>query len=856
MSDHLVTSWPVLTSYDSDHLRRIALPLGGIGTGTVSLGGRGDLRDWEIMNQPAKGVTPANAFFTLHTCTASGVAGTRVLEGPIDVADYEGAFGCTVPNHGLPRFSSCSFHAAYPFGQVRLEDNTVPVEVCLQAFNPLIPGDADASGIPVAVLRYVLKNNTAETVTASICGSVPNLVDAGGTQINVPRMEGDGSAPHGVLLRVEDGDEGAEKYGTMALAALTDAVTHRCAWANRPLWGGALLDFWDDFTDDGKLVDRELDGQKNPIASVAATVEIPAQEERAITFLLSWHFPNRMTWTPTETVAKADGCDSACDCHKKPTVNPDRIGNYYTTRDADAWAVIERVAVELPALEAQTLMFVQSFCDSDLPAVVKEAALYNISTLRTQTCFRTEDGFFYAWEGCSNTSGCCQGSCTHVWNYEQATAFLFGDISRKMREIEFLHATREDGLMCFRVNLPLSRAVDWGYAAADGQMGCLMKLYRDWQLSGDDDMLRRLWPHARKSLEFCWIPNGWDGDQDGVMEGCQHNTMDVEYFGPNGQMSGWYLGALRASEEMARYLGEIEFAGQCRTLFEQGRQWVDTHLFNGEYYEQEVRPPMRKENIAPSLQVGMGTGNMEDPEFQLGTACLVDQLIGQLMADVCNLGKLLDAGHVRTTLQSIMRHNFRSLHDQFNYMRTFALQDESALLMSTYPRGNRPTSPFPYSTEVMTGFEYTAAIHMLYEGMLDDGLTAITAIRQRYDGRKRSPFNEAECGHHYGRAMISWAAVLALTGFHFSAVDNTIAFAAKEGRCFWSNGNAWGNSTQRNDADGITLSIQVLYGTLTLQHIKISGYGSHAIASQQTIVAGEIFNCLIKPEQVMEGDNS
>jgi len=38
--------WPVLTSYTGAHLRRVALPLGGIGTGTVSLGGRGDLRDW------------------------------------------------------------------------------------------------------------------------------------------------------------------------------------------------------------------------------------------------------------------------------------------------------------------------------------------------------------------------------------------------------------------------------------------------------------------------------------------------------------------------------------------------------------------------------------------------------------------------------------------------------------------------------------------------------------------------------------------------------------------------------------------------------------------------------------------
>jgi len=189
-------------------------------------------------------------------------------------------------------------------------------------------------------------------------------------------------------------------------------------------------------------------------------------------------------------------------------------------------------------LEELTVRFVEAFCGSDLPEPVKEAALFNLSTLRSQTCFRTPDGHFYGWEGCGDQAGCCSGSCTHVWNYEQATPFLFGQLARSMREVEFRHATNADGLMAYRTFLPLDRALEMGKAAADGQLGCLMKLYRDWQLCGDDDFLRRLWPSARRALEFCWIAGGWDADQDGVMEGCQHNTMDVEYYGPNPQMQG------------------------------------------------------------------------------------------------------------------------------------------------------------------------------------------------------------------------------------------------------------------------------------------------------------------------------
>ena len=200
----------------------------------------------------------------------------------------------------------------------------------------------------------------------------------------------------------------------------------------------------------------------------------------------------------------------------------------------------------------------RAFCAADIPDAIKEAALFNLSTLRSQTAFRSAEGGFYGFEGCFDDAGAGFGTCTHVWNYEHATAFLFGDLACGMREVEFNESTAADGHMEFRAALPRGRASDWGLAAADGQLGCLVKLYRDWQLSGDDEFLRRVWPGARRALEFCWIEGGWDADRDGVMEGCQHNTMDVEYFGPNPEIGGWYLAALRAAEEMAAYLGETD----------------------------------------------------------------------------------------------------------------------------------------------------------------------------------------------------------------------------------------------------------------------------------------------------------
>jgi len=311
-------------------------------------------------------------------------------------------------------------------------------------------------------------------------------------------------------------------------------------------------------------------------------------------------------------------------------------------------------------------------------------------------------------------------------------------------------------------------------------------------------------------------------------------------------MGTWYLGALRAAEEMARHLGNDDFAAKCSGLFERGSQWLDQHLFNGEYYEHDIWPPHDGAIIPPGLRIGMGADDFADPVLQLGAGCLVDQLVGQYMAHVCCLGYLLDPEKVRRTLQSIMRYNFKeSFHDHFNHMRSFILGDESGLLMATYPRGHRPRRPFPYYNEVMTGFEYTAAVHMLYEGQTSDGLRCIQAIRDRYDGRKRSPFDEAECGHHYARAMASWAAVLALTGFRYSGVDRSMSFAAQDGLHFWSNGYAWGTCRQTNVEGGVQVELQVLHGSLRLECLEITAVGELALEAPRTIDAGEKVSVLL-----------
>lgn len=813
--------WPVLRTYDSEHTYRIAMPLGGIGTGTVSLGGRGQLQDWEIMNRPAKGYNPGSgrnnsAFFVIHT-DIGGKSDTRLLEGPVPFYLYEGASGAVATNHGLPRFSNVSFATAYPFGEVSLTTPQLPLQVRIKAFNPLIPADPEKSGIPMAVMDFEVTSTGELPVRFSICATMQNFIGEDGTagkakdNRNIFR---EGSGFSGIFFTSDGVDNNADQYGDMSLVTTSQGrVTYRTAWMPER-WGTSILDFWDDFSLDGILENRVDNASEKPMASLSASGELSPHGTSTVRFILTWYFPNRTAWSSAP------------------------LKNYYSTKYSDSWDVAARSIAELPALEEKTLEFVNAFCESNLPLPVKEAALFNLSTLRSQTCFRLQDGNLYAWEGCNDNSGCCFGSCTHVWNYETATAFLFGDLARSMRKVEFDLATTDKGLMSFRVKLPLTMVNDFAKVAADGQMGCIMKLYREWQLSGDDGFLKSLYPKAKTALSYAWIPGGWDGDQDGVMEGVQHNTMDVEYYGPNPQMTIWYLGALRAMEEMAIYMKDKEMAARCRKLFLSGSAWTDANLFNGEYYVHRLMVP-KKETIPQEQLVGMGATDYGNPDYQLLEGCLVDQLVGQYMAHVCGLGYLVKPENAARALQSIMKYNFRpDLNDHFNCFRSYALGDEAALLMAAYP-GERPANPFPYFTEVMTGFEYTAAAGMLFEGMNEYGLKCIENIRERYDGRKRSPFDEAECGHHYGRAMASWSALLALTGFCYSGVTGELKLADVGGRQFWSDGYAYGTFELLKGKSGASVRIEVLGGEISLKKITVENTGTITLKEKQKYAPGK-----------------
>ncbi len=811
---HSQISYPRI--FTGPALQMISFPLGGIGAGSIGLGGRGQLRDWEIFNRPDQGNSPQYAFASIWVQPHGGKRSAHILESRIE-KPYQGQDGLGSQNApGLSRLQAATFTGEFPRAHVDFHDDRLPVKVSLEAGTPFIPLDADASGLPIAVLRYRISNPSHTPVTASVALSVENPVEPasskGGqafepkvTAVNEPRDKGEmkGLFMHNPGLAATDVEN-----GTFALAIINAAggrFTSLRGWPAGRWWNSPLL-FWDDFSNDGELgPEAESVG---PVGAVCLKQEIAAGEEVEYAFLLAWHFPNR---TP-------ERCGWDAPKGYEDTV----IGNWYATRFADAWAVAEYAALHLPALEKRTQRFVAAIRDSTLPAAIKDAATANLSTLVTTTCFRTSDGEFHAFEGSNDHRGCCFGNCTHVWNYETATAHLFPSLSQSLRRSAFGYSMDERGGMHFRQLLP-DRIERFNTVAADGQMGQVIRVYIDWQVSGDRRFLEEFWPKVKQAIAFAWIPGGWDENRDGVMEGVQHNTYDVEFYGPNPLCEMYYLGALRAGEEMALAMNEKLIAAEYRRLFENGSAWVERNLFNGSYFIQRIegRPAA---SIAASLRSGMGTEDTEQPQYQVGAGCLVDQLMGQYLAYVAGLGALLDRRRIRETIDSIYRHNHKpNLFNHDCVQRTFALNDEAAMVICDYTAApERPKIPFPYYAEVMTGFEYTAASLMLFEGMSARGLECISDIRHRYDGERRNPWDEAECGHHYARAMAAWSGFLASSGFRYRGQKRRIEveprIAVENFRSFWASGTAWGTFS----CSGSDFSISPNEGFLLVKEVQLA----------------------------------
>lgn len=810
------------TQYTREHTREISFPLGGIGTGSIGLGGNGRLLDWEIANHPAKGSTNGHSFFAVRAERDGRLLDARAMVGDLE-KDRVGQYSHSIFSGygygpradtlaGFPHFADCVFDGPFPTASVTFTDPSFPGRVTLDAFNPFIPLDEDASSLPAAFFTVSVENDTDLPIDYTLALSVRNFFPE--DSMNRP-VDG------GVVLEQRKYAPDDSAYGELAM--LTDGAdaAAQCFWFRGKWFDGPTV-FWQEFCA-GAISDRHYDAPgSHDTATLAVRLTAAPGEKRSARFVLAWYFPNnRNYWDPLPD-----------DAGKDVTWR-----NYYAVLYPSAEAVARYALENFSDLLFRTEAFRNALWCATLPPAVIEAAADNLAVLKSATVLRLEDGSFYGWEGMHEDSGSCEGSCTHVWNYTYALPFLFPRLERSMRRLDYRHNMMENGGMRFRLTLPVGREGGWNMPCVDGQMGGVIKTYREWKISGDNAFLQELWPSVKRSLEFAWSPENpcrWDADMDGILEGRQHHTLDMELFGPSSWLEGFYLAALKAGAEMADAMGEADSAVLYRSLYEKGRAFCDTELFNGAWYDQKTdltdRSILESYGSISTLNSGSiladyWNGEAGQIKYQIDHGCAIDQVLAQWHADLIGLGDIYDRAQLDTALHSLYAHNFiPTMRDYFNPCRVFSLDGEAGTVICTYPAGtDAPVIPIPYCQETMTGFEYAAAGLMIGRGMQAEGLSMVEAIRDRYDGAKRNPYNEIECGSNYARSMAAYALTATYAGFSFDMTRGHIGFApivsGENGlfRAPFSLEGAWGTVEIAEDRALLALA----EGELTLSSLSL-----------------------------------
>jgi uncharacterized protein (DUF608 family) len=823
-------------TYSGDSLKNISIPLGGIGTGDILIGGRGNIKALEIFNRAAQtGELPYMTFFSLWLKEENSDAVSKILESKLQ-DDSPGPYGVERRQlSGLPRFERSEFKCKYPFVNIEFIDKKIPLKIQAEYFNPFIPLDVDNSSLPLVQFNWEITNTSSGNIELSLAMNLSNPL-FNEDKNNRISHEGDknkyisNERIKGVSF-LNNEPLTSPLYGNLLMATSFENTSVQTAWYEGAWWDDATI-FWDDFSDDGKIKERHeeiawegsdwygSDGQ-SIVGNITTHVYLQPGESVKIPFYLSWYIPNRIL-------------ESSQAFGNEEVVNR-QIKNFYATQFESSTEVLDYYLDNEKLLYKLSRKFVDVLYGSSIPTYAIDAVSANTAILKSTLLMRTQEGWVHGFEGMGQNTGCCPGNCTHVWNYAQTMASLFPQLEQKVREVSFMHDTHDNGYQCFRTVFPLSD--NWFQSvASDGQMGNIIRVYREWKNTGNTEWLKMLWPKVKLALEFAWKGSGevpgkyrwqehakipWDPYKEGIMRGRQHNTYDIDFFGPNMMTGSLYLGALKACSEMALHLGEEDKHKEYWSLYQSGREKYESLLWNGSYFIQNVEVVDGIE-VPDRLKSPPDSNGKIIPKYQFADGCLTDQLLGQFLAFNSGLGYVVNESMVKKAMHSIFEYNFiPDFSDVQNVQRVFALNNEGGMVIGTWPNGNRPRIPFVYADEVWTGVEYEAAANMIWSGLVDEGLEVVETLRDRYRGFNRNPWGEIESGMYYARAMASWSILLALSGFEYDGIQHMIRFDPKINEdnfsTFWSCGTAWGNYEQSRTS----ASVEVEYGSLKLNSMQL-----------------------------------
>jgi uncharacterized protein (DUF608 family) len=790
------------------------MPVGGINTGTVYLGGDGRLWLWDIFNSQQEGIDPKSVDWGTELHVGKKVRsrdGSAYVQPARDIRPMEQGFAFKIQvgkqtylkKMIADDWDEIVFEATYPMASIRYISKELPLEITANVYSPFIPLDEKSSGLPCTIYSFSIKNNSQMPVSVSILGWLENKVSirsAGSKDIRRNEVLAEGKLKtvqgsinlNGSLLQLQDPD-----FGTLGIASLggdSKAITD----LQFPITLASFAQQNEKFTE--KTIDQQL------IAAVRAVYQIKPGATIEAHFSIAWHFANL----------------------KLNQAIQDK-GRYYANWFSSASEVLTYVHQNFSSLSNTSKLWKNTWFDSSLPWWFLERTFSNISTLATTTAHRFRSGRFYAWEGV----GCCEGTCTHVWQYAQAVGRIFPGIERDTRQrIDLGLSLQPDGMIWYRGEVVKT-------AAIDGQAGTILRIYREHQMSVDKKFLNKNWDKIKLATE--WVIRQ-DKNQDGMEDTPIENTLDAVWDGEIAWLVGLCIAAVKAAGAMAAEMKDSEFEKICNEYVIKGSRNMEEKLFNGEYFIHRPDEIKGREKL--------GSYN----------TCHIDQVYGQSWSHQVALGRIIDKEKTLKALQSLWKYNFTPDVGPYIKERTggrpYALAGEGGLVMNTNPKnetrpyGDNITWQLGYFHECMSGFEHQVASHMMAEGMTDEAMVITRMIHDRYHAAKRNPFNEIECSDHYARAMASYGTFITACGFEYHGPNGHMAFNPKlnpeKFKAPFTSAAAWGCYEQERGSQKLQASLLVQYGELSLNSFSL--HALHQVTDLQVMLDDQLIPASILQE--------
>lgn len=823
---------PYNSAYTGEFLNRIAFPVGGMGAGMFCIEGTGAISHMSIRNRPDIFNEPG----MFAAISVKGVKnGAKLLEGPVPdwkkFGQKDAGNGLGGSTTGLPHFRNASFKTRFPFANIDLSDTDLPLKIQLTAWSPFIPADDDNSGLPAGAIEYKFVNTGNTNADLVFSFNSKNFLRTEGAKNSIRSIQ------NGFVL--SDAGTTEKPYKT-ELAVFTNepaTLVDHC-WFRGGWWDPVTM-AWNTIKNGEPIAVAPVEADA-PGASLYVPFKLAPGKEKVIRLMLNWYTPDSEL-TFGKMGERKENCDPSSGCCNSPAdialdkYDKDFNGKFYKPWYSSRFKSVEEVAGywkdAYEDLRKKSTLFSNAFYASSLPPEVIEVVAANLTILKSPTVMRQHDGRLWSFEGCGDNWGCCHGSCTHVWNYAQAIPHLFPALERSLRHTEFCESQSKEGHQNFRAVLPIQPADHDFHAAADGQLGGIMKVYREWRISGDNEWLKKMYPMVKTSIDYCI--NTWDPRHKGVIEEPHHNTYDIEFWGADGMHGSFYQGSLHAIILMGKFLNKD--VSKYEELASAGKKIMESDLYDGEYFIQHIQftglkaqdPTTAKSFGGEYSKEAKELLQKEGPKYQYGKGCLSDGVLGAWIGRMCGLPDSLDAAKIKSHLLAVHKYNLKdNLSEHANPQRpAYALGDEAGLLLCSWPKGGKLSLPFVYSDEVWTGIEHQVASHLMMMGNVTQGLDILRASRNRYDGRIRNPFNEYECGHWYARALSSYGYLQALTGVRYDAVEKTLYIDSRVGdfTSFLSTETGFGTVSLK----GQQPSMKIAHGNVPVEKVMVSGKEVH-----------------------------